>query len=40
MELLERRGNLFGACLAAAAGFVIAALFVGTGWSLVGWVTQ
>ena len=32
----ERRWNLFGACVVAAAGLVIAGLFVGTVWSLVG----
>jgi MFS transporter, ACS family, tartrate transporter len=32
----ERRWNLFGACLTAAVGLVIAGLSVGTVWSLVG----
>ncbi|MGO8918637.1 MAG: MFS transporter [Stellaceae bacterium] len=35
-RLGERRWNLFGACLVACAGLVIAGLFVGTAWSLVG----
>ncbi len=32
----ERRWNLFGACVVATAGLVIAGLCVGTVWSLVG----
>ena len=32
----ERRWNLFGACLVAAAGLVIAGMTVGTYWALVG----
>ena len=32
----ERRWNLFGACMVAAAGLVIAGMTVGTAWAVVG----
>jgi ACS family tartrate transporter-like MFS transporter len=35
-QMGERRWNLFWACVIATAGLVMAGLFVGTYWSLVG----
>jgi MFS transporter, ACS family, tartrate transporter len=35
-RMRERRWNLFGACLVAALGLMVAGRFVGTYWSLVG----